>query len=58
MLELTDDLREKIAAKSPVSELKKIASAGGTVFLREAALEKLFAGKTTIREINRVTFVE
>ncbi|PLX91105.1 MAG: pilus assembly protein PilB [Desulfuromonas sp.] len=58
LLELTDELREKIAAKSPVSELKKIAIAGGTVFLREAALEKLFAGKTTIREINRVTFVE
>ena len=58
LLELTDDLREMIAAKRPISELKKKAREGGTVFLREAALEKLFEGKTTIREINRVTFVE
>jgi len=58
LLELTDDLRELIAAKRPVSELKQVAREGGTIFLREAALEKVFEGKSTIREINRVTFVE
>jgi type IV pilus assembly protein PilB len=30
----------------------------GTIFLREAAVEKVLAGETTVREINRVTFVE
>lgn len=58
LLELTDDLREMIASKRPVSELKKVAREGGTIFLRDAALEKVFEGKSTIREINRVTFVE
>jgi len=27
-------------------------------FLRESALERAFAGLTTLREINKVTFVE
>ncbi len=58
LLEMNDDLRERIAAKSPVSELKKLARANGTVFLREAALEKVLLGETTFREIDRVTFAE
>jgi hypothetical protein len=28
------------------------------MFLRESAQEKLFAGTTSLREINRVTFIE
>ncbi|PLX89225.1 MAG: pilus assembly protein PilB [Desulfuromonas sp.] len=58
LLEMTDELREMIASKRPVTELKKMARDGGTIFLREAALEKVFEGISTIREINRVTFVE
>jgi type IV pilus assembly protein PilB len=58
LLELTDTIREMIIARAPVTELKKAARAAGTVFLREAAMEKVFAGVTTLREINRVTFVE
>jgi type II secretory ATPase GspE/PulE/Tfp pilus assembly ATPase PilB-like protein len=27
-------------------------------FLRESAVEKVFSGLTTLREINKVTFVE
>jgi type II secretory ATPase GspE/PulE/Tfp pilus assembly ATPase PilB-like protein len=27
-------------------------------FLREAALSKVFAGKTTLHEVNKVTFVD
>jgi len=27
-------------------------------FLRESALEKVFTGTTTLREINKVTFVQ
>jgi type IV pilus assembly protein PilB len=58
MLELSDDMRELILSKAPVTQLKKGASAAGTVFLREAAVEKVLEGITTFREINRVTFVE
>lgn len=58
LLEMNDDLREKIAAKSPVSELKKLARQNGTIFLRESALEKVLQGLTTFREIDRVTFAE
>jgi type IV pilus assembly protein PilB len=27
-------------------------------FLRESAIKKVFAGQTTLREINKVTFVD
>jgi type IV pilus assembly protein PilB len=58
LLYLTDDIRELIIAKAPMAQLKKYAREAGTAFLREAALEKVFAGETSLREINRVTFVE
>ena len=58
LLDLTDDMREMIASRKPLSKLKKAASECGTVFLREVAVEKVLAGATTLSEINRVTFVE
>lgn len=58
LLDLTDELRELIVSKAPAAVLKKAASEAGTLFLRESAVEKVLAGETTIREINRVTFVE
>jgi type IV pilus assembly protein PilB len=58
LLDLNDDIRELIIAKSSVVVLKKAASEAGTMFLRESAVEKVLVGKTTLREINRVTFVE
>ncbi len=58
LLEMNDDMREMIAGKRPVSELKKKAHEDGTIFLREAALEKVMQGVTTFREIDRVTFAE
>ena len=58
LLDLNDHVRELIIAKSPAAVLKKAAREAGTVFLRESAVEKVLAGKTTLREINRVTFVE
>ncbi len=58
LLEMNDELREMIVNKQPVSELKKRALKLGTIFLREAAITKLLAGETTVREINRVTFAE
>ncbi|WP_321372494.1 ATPase, T2SS/T4P/T4SS family [uncultured Desulfuromusa sp.] len=58
LLEMNDVMREMIAGKAPVSELKKQAHADGTIFLRQAALEKVLRGETTFREIDRVTFAE
>lgn len=58
MLDLNDDIRELIIAKSSAAVLKKAAREAGTLFLRDSAVEKVIAGTTTLREINRVTFVE
>lgn len=58
LLYFTDEIRELIISKAPIAQLKKAARETGTVFLREAALEKVFSGESTLREINRVTFVE
>ena len=58
LLEMNDEMSEMVAGKRPVSELKKQAHADGTVFLRQAALEKVLRGETTFREIDRVTFAE
>ncbi|HEX6004994.1 MAG TPA: GspE/PulE family protein, partial [Burkholderiales bacterium] len=57
LLVMNDTLRELIVAREPVRRLKEAAHAGGTVSLREAALELVRAGETTLEEINRVTFV-
>jgi type IV pilus assembly protein PilB len=58
LLDLNDELRELIVSKSSVVQLKKAAREAGTSFLRESAIEKVISGETTLREINRVTFVE
>jgi type IV pilus assembly protein PilB len=58
LLDLNDELRELIVSKAPAAVLKKAAREAGTMFLRESAVEKVFLGETTIKEINRVTFVE
>ncbi len=58
LLDMNDELRELIVSKAPVSQLKQAARRSGTVFLREAAIEKMVQGLTTLPEINRVTFIE
>ncbi|MDH5222736.1 MAG: ATPase, T2SS/T4P/T4SS family, partial [Betaproteobacteria bacterium] len=57
LLVMNDDFREMIVARSPARRLKEAARAAGTRTLREAALELVKAGETTLEEINRVTFV-
>ena len=54
---LSDELRELITARAPVRQLKLVAQAHGTRFLREAALDAVRKGRTTLQEVNRVTFV-
>jgi type II secretory ATPase GspE/PulE/Tfp pilus assembly ATPase PilB-like protein len=58
LLDLTDNIRELILARRPTSEIKKAAREEGMRFLRESAVERVLAGSTTLREINKVTFVE
>ena len=58
LLDLTDRIREMILEKRPTSEIKKAAREEGMRFLRESAVERVMEGTTTLREINKVTFVE
>jgi type IV pilus assembly protein PilB len=58
LLDLSDHIREMILARRPTSEIKKAAREEGMRFLRESAVEQVMLGTTTLREINKVTFVE
>src|SRR5213082_432145 len=58
LLDLSDRIREMILEKRPTSEIKKAARDEGMRFLRESAVERVMSGITTLREINKVTFVE
>jgi type II secretory ATPase GspE/PulE/Tfp pilus assembly ATPase PilB-like protein len=58
LLDLSDRIRELILEKRPTSEIKKAARDEGMRFLRESAVERVMDGNTTLREINKVTFVE
>jgi type IV pilus assembly protein PilB len=58
LLDLSDAIRALILEKRPASEIKRAARAEGMRFLRESALERVFSGTTTLREVNKVTFVE
>jgi type IV pilus assembly protein PilB len=58
LLDVSDPIRELIVAKRPASEIRRAAKEEGMTFLRESALEKVFQGVTTLREVNKVTFVD
>ncbi len=58
LLDLSDRIREMILEKRPTSEIKKAARDEGMRFLRESAVERVLSGVTTLREVNKVTFVE
>src|SRR5438876_218346 len=58
LLDLSDNVRELILARRSSAEIKKAAKEEGMVFLRESAVTAARAGKTTLHEINKVTFVE
>jgi type IV pilus assembly protein PilB len=58
LLDLSDRIREMILDKRPASEIRKAAREEGMRFLRESAVERVMEGSTTLREINKVTFVE
>jgi general secretion pathway protein E len=58
LMVLNDELRELIVARAPIRQLKRAAQAHGARFLREAALDVVRRGETSLQEANRVTFVE
>src|ERR1700761_3157118 len=58
LLELNDPIREIILEKKPSSEVRKLAQQGGMQFLRESAVDRASRGLTTLKEINKVTFIE
>jgi len=55
ILTLNDEIRELIVEKRPIRQIKQAAYANGTRSLRQAALEVVKRGDTTIAEIKRVT---
>ena len=58
LLDLTEKIREMILERRPVSEIKRTARADGMTFLRQSALDRVKQGITTLREANKVTFIE
>ena len=55
LLCFNDVIRELIVTREPVRKVKEAASANGTRSMREAALDLVKRGETTLQEINRVT---
>src|SRR6202051_313519 len=58
LLDLSERIREMIMDKRSTSEIKRAAREGGMTFLRDSAVEKVRRGITTLKEINKVTFIE
>ena len=58
LLDLSERIREMILERRPTSEIKRIARDEGMTFLRESALDRVREHITTLREANKVTFIE
>ncbi|MBV9084274.1 MAG: type II/IV secretion system protein [Acidobacteriaceae bacterium] len=58
LLDLSERIREMILERRPTSEIKRVAREEGMTFLRESALDRVRQGITTLREANKVTFIE
>jgi type II secretory ATPase GspE/PulE/Tfp pilus assembly ATPase PilB-like protein len=58
LLDLSDRIRDLIIDKKPTSEIKRAAHEEGMTSLRDSAIAKVLAGETTLKEINKVTFID
>jgi type IV pilus assembly protein PilB len=58
VLDLSDPIRELILERKPLSEVRKRAKAEGMIFLREVGMDKVLQGITSLRDLNKVTFVD
>jgi general secretion pathway protein E len=57
-LPMSDELREQLVQRAPLSQIRQSARARGFTSLRESAIAHALQGRTTLEEINRVTPVE
>jgi len=58
VLDMTDHIRQLVLEQRATADIKQAARQAGMTVLREAAVEKALSGQTTLREINKVTFIE
>ncbi len=58
ILDMSDRIRELILDRKSAAEIKRAAKEEGMTFMRESAVQRVLEGRTTLREINKVTFVE
>jgi len=58
LLDLSDHIREMIVDRRPTSEIKRAGREEGMTSLRESGLKKVQSGVTTLRELNKVTFLD
>jgi type IV pilus assembly protein PilB len=58
LLDMSDRIRELILDKRPNSEVARVAREEGMHSLRESAVERVRDGLTTLKEINKVTFID
>ena len=58
LLDMSDHIRELILDKRPNSEVSRAAREEGMQTLRDSAVERVRLGLTTLKEINKVTFID
>ncbi|MCW5963403.1 MAG: type II/IV secretion system protein [Bryobacterales bacterium] len=58
LLDLSEKIREMILDRRPTPEIRRQARLEGMTSLRESALVLVQKGVTTLREVNKVTFIE
>ena len=58
ILDMSDQIRQLILDRRSAAEIKKAAREEGMVFMRDVAVARALEGHTTLREINKATFVE
>src|SRR3989441_1094652 len=58
LLDLTDKIREMIMEKRSTAEIKRLAREEGMTVLRDSAVDKVRRGITTLKEINKATFID
>ena len=58
LLDMSDRIRQMVLERRPAAEIRQSAREEGMTSLRDSALEKVLQGTTTLREINKVTFVQ
>ena len=54
MFSVTDEIQDLILKRATSTEIQKMAQSQGMVSMRQDGYLKAVAGKTTIKEVNRV----